>query len=126
MKKLIVTTMVLALSGLSPVLARGGGHGGGMHGGGMNVGGMNGGGMNVGGMNGGGTRTAMDSSLARPADPTVPPSLTPDARLIGTAPLPPHQQPTQFQAGTLNDNMYKPTPDEAALDKKIGSICKGC
>ncbi len=121
MKKLIVTTMVLALSGLSPVLARGGGHGGGMHGGGMNVGGMNGGGMN-----GGGMHNSMGFGLARPADPTVPPSLTPDARLIGTAPLPPHQQPTAPAARMANDNMYLPTPDEAALDKKIGSICRGC
>ena len=120
MRKLIVTTMVLALSGLSPVLARGGMHGGGMHGVGMN--GM---GMNAGGMNGGGMHT-MGLGLATPANPSVPPSLTPDARLIGSAPLPPHQQPTQFQAGTLNANMYQPTPDEAALDKKIGSICKGC
>ena len=115
MKKLIVTTIVLALSGLSPVLARGGMHGGGMHGVGINGIGMNGGGMHT-----------MGLGLTTPANPSVPPSLTPDARLVGTAPLPPHQQPTQLQAGTLNNSMYQPTPDETALDKKIASICKGC
>jgi hypothetical protein len=121
MRKLIVATMVLTLSGLSPVLARGGGHGGGM------VGGIHNGGM-IGGMHagmlGGGMHRSM-SALANPANPSVPPSLTPDPRLIGSAPLPPHQQP-RAAAGTVNASMYNPTPDEAALDKKIGSICKGC
>jgi hypothetical protein len=82
---------------------------------------MHGGGMNVGGMH-----SSMGFGLASPANPTVPPSLTPDARLTGSAPLPPHQQPTQFEAGAFNANAYKPTPEDAALDKKIGSICKGC
>ncbi len=81
MRKLIVATMVLTLSGLSPVLARGGMHGGGMLGSGM--------------------RHPMGFGLADPASPTVPPSLTPDPRLIGSAPLPPHQQPTPA-AGTVN------------------------
>ncbi|MEH2510120.1 hypothetical protein V1291_001474 [Nitrobacteraceae bacterium AZCC 1564] len=115
MRKLIVATMVLTLSGLSPALARGGMHGGGTLGG-----------MHGGGMLGAGMHHSMGLGLANPANPTVPPSLTPDPRLIGSAPLPPHQQPTPSAAGTLNENLYNPTPDEAALDKKIGSICKGC
>jgi hypothetical protein len=162
MRKLILTTMVLALFGLSPALARGGGgHGGGMHGGGMHApmsfglvspasptiptpGGMqSSGGMHtsmgsglappsnltvppLGGMHGGGGMRTSMGGLASPADPSVPPSLTPDARLTGSAPLPPHQQPTQSTTGMSNNNMYQPTPDEAALDRKIGSICKGC
>jgi hypothetical protein len=105
MRKLIVATMILTLSGLSPVLARGGMHSSGMLGGGMHH--------------------PMGFGLANPANPTVPPSLTPDPRLIGSAPLPPHQQPTPA-AGTINQSMYDPTPGEAALDKKIGNICKGC
>jgi hypothetical protein len=105
MQKLIVATLVLTLSGLSPVLARGGSHGGGMLGGGMHH--------------------PMGFGLANPADPTVPPSMSPDPRLIGSAPLPPHQQPTST-AGTVNQSMYNPTPAETALDKKIGSICRGC
>jgi hypothetical protein len=109
MRRLIVTTMVLALSGLSPVLARGGMHSGGMH--------------NSSGL---GPRSSSDNGLAAPADPTVPPSLTPDPRLTSGAPLPPHQQPTRADMGTLNENLDKPTPDEVALDKKIGNICKGC
>jgi hypothetical protein len=162
MRKLILTTMVLALSGLSPALARGGGgHGGGMHGGGMHApmafglvspasptiptpGGMQSGGAMhtsmgsglaspvnptvppLGGMQGGGGMRTSMGGLASPADPTVPPSLTPDARLTGSAPLPPHHQPTAPAAGTVGQSMYNPTPDEAALDRKIGSICKGC
>jgi hypothetical protein len=109
MRKLIVTTMVLALSGLSPVLARGGMHSGGMH--------------NPSGL---GPHSSSENGLATPADPTVPPSLTPDPRLTSGAPLPPHQQPTRADMGTLNENLDKPTPDEVALDKKIGNICKGC
>jgi hypothetical protein len=31
-------------------------------------------------------------SLMAPANPTVPPSLTQDPRLIGSAPLPPHRR----------------------------------
>lgn len=114
MRKLIVTTMVLVLSGLSPVLARGGMHSGGMHSGGMH---------NPSGL---GPHSSSENGLATPADPTVPPSLTPDSRLTSGAPLPPHQQPTRADMGTLNENLDKPTPDEVALDKKIGNICKGC
>ena len=119
MRKLIVTTMVLALSGLAPALARGGMHSGGMHGIGMHSGGMH-------NLSGFGPRTSSDSGLATPANPTVPPSLTPGARLTSGAPLPPHQQPTRPDMGTLHENLDNPTPDEVALDKKIGNICKGC
>lgn len=114
MRKLILATVVLTLSGLSPVLARGG-MSGGMHGGGM-----------MGGMHGGGMHNSMGFGLAAPANPTVPPALSPDPRLIGSAPLPPHQQPTRFGTRALNENLNTPSPDDAALDKKIGSICKGC
>ena len=69
MRKLIMATMIFVLAGLSASYARGGMHGGGMHGPGSNA-------------------------LMGPANPTVPPSLTPDARLIGSAPVPPHHQPT--------------------------------
>ncbi len=64
MRKLIMATVVFSLVGLSAGYARGGMHGSGMHG------------------------------LMAPANPAVPPSLTPDPRLTGTAPLPPHHQPT--------------------------------
>jgi hypothetical protein len=99
MRKLIVATVVFSLTGLSAGYARGGMHGSGMHGSGMHA-------------------------LMAPADPTVPPSLTPDPRLTGTAPLPPHQQPTS--AASVPDAMLKPTPDEIAVDRAIGNICRGC
>ena len=99
MRKLIIATAVFVLAGLSAADARGGMHGSGMPGSGM-------------------------QGLMAPANPTVPPSLTPDPRLTGTAPLPPHQQPTS--AAGVPDAMLKPTPDEIAVDRAIGNICKGC
>jgi hypothetical protein len=104
MRKLIIAIAVFVLAGLSAADARGGMHGSGMHGSGMHGVGMPG--------------------LMAPADPTVPPSLTPDPRLTGTAPLPPHQQPTS--AASVPDAMLKPTPDEIAVDRAIGNICRGC
>jgi hypothetical protein len=105
MRKLIIATTVFVLAGLPAVFARGGMHGSGMHGSGMHGSGMPG--------------------LMAPANPTVPPSLTPDPRLTGTAPLPPHQQPTSAGV-SVPDAMLKPTPDELAVDRAIGNICRGC
>jgi hypothetical protein len=104
MRKLFIATAVFVLAGLSAADARGGMHGSGMHGLGMHGSGMPG--------------------LMAPANPTVPPSLTPDPRLTGTAPLPPHQQPTS--AASVPDAMLKPTPDEIAVDRAIGNVCRGC
>ena len=78
MRKLIIATMIFVLAGLSASYARGGMHGGGMHGPGSHA-------------------------LMGPANPTVPPSLTPDARLIGSAPIPPHHQPTAADVSSLPD-----------------------
>ena len=101
MRKLIIATTVFVLAGLSAADARGGMHGTGMHGSGMH-------------------------GLMAPANPTVPPSLTPDPRLTGTAPLPPHHQPTSAGVSSVPDAMLKPTPEEAAVDRAIGNICRGC
>jgi hypothetical protein len=88
--------MVFALTGLSASYARGGMHGFGAHG------------------------------LLAPANPTVAPSLTSDPRIIGTAPLPAHHQPTSADVPSVPDAMVKPTPDELAVDRAIGNICRGC
>jgi hypothetical protein len=101
MRKLIMATLVFSLAGLSASYARGGMHGGGMRGGEM-------------------------QSLMTPANPAVPPSLTSDPRLIGTAPLPPHHQPTSADVPSTPDAMLKPTPEEIAVDRAIGNICRGC
>ena len=98
MQKLIIATLVL-LAGLSASYARGGMHGGGVHGGEM-------------------------QSLMAPANPTVPPSLTPDPRLIGSAPVPPHHQPTAADVSSLPT--LKLDPEDAAVDRAIGNICRGC
>jgi hypothetical protein len=42
-----------------------------------------------------GMHSAGTGALMASANPSVPPSLTPDARLTGSAPLPPHHQPTR-------------------------------
>ena len=100
MRKLIIATMIFVLAGLSASYARGGMHGGGMHGPGSHA-------------------------LMGPAN-NVPPSLTPDARLIGSAPIPPHHQPTAADVSSLPDALLKPTPEEEAVDRAIGNICRGC
>jgi hypothetical protein len=62
-------------------------------------------------------------SAARPANPSVPPSLTSNPRVTGTAPLPPHHQPRRGSAPAASD---KRDPEDIALDRKIKSICRGC
>lgn len=96
MRKLVIATVVFVLTGLPASYARGSMHGFGSHG------------------------------LMAPANPTVPPALTPDPRIIGTAPLPPHHQPTLADTPSVPDTTLKPTPGEVAVDRAIGNICRGC
>ncbi|MGO9360162.1 MAG: hypothetical protein ACLP1D_21245 [Xanthobacteraceae bacterium] len=63
------------------------------------------------------------SALMAPAAPSVPPSLTPDSRLTGFAPLP----PSHAMSGEPRKGFAPPSdPEEAKVDKMIMSICKGC
>ena len=96
MRKLVIATLVFLLAGLSASYARGGMHESGMH------------------------------ALMAPANPTVPPSLTPDPRLAGSAPLPPHHQPTTADVSSLPNPALKLDPEDAAVDRAIGNICRGC
>jgi hypothetical protein len=101
MRKLILAVAILTLAGSTYASARGGhghshGHIGHSH-------------MRHGGL--------------RPANPSVPPSLTSDARLTGDAPLPPHRQPKRGSSPTVSESRH---PDDVELDRKIGSICRGC
>ncbi len=66
MRTLIVVSSMLVLAGIPAGYARGGMHGG------------------------------SHSAMMAPANPSVPPSLTPDPRLTGSAPLP--SQPPRGQA----------------------------
>jgi hypothetical protein len=97
MRKWMTAATILALIGASPVLiypvsARGGMHG---HTG--------------------------SPALSAPANPTVPPSLTPDARLTGSAPVPgPH--PRMIADG----GNIKPDPEDAKVYRIVRSICRGC
>jgi hypothetical protein len=95
MRRLIIVTLLFTLAGLSASYARGGMHG-----------------HSAGG-------------LTAPANPSVPPSLTPDARLVGAAPLPPARQPISSDVAA-KEMLGKSDPEDAALDRKIGSICRGC
>jgi hypothetical protein len=101
MRKLIVVTMVFFIAGLPASFARGGMHGSGMHSPGM-------------------------LGLMAPANPAVPPSLTPDPRLTGTAPVPPHHQPTSADVSSHPNDTLKLDPEDAAVDRAIGNICRGC
>jgi hypothetical protein len=101
MRTLIVAAAILTLAGSPHAFARGGSHGGShghSHGHGRHGG-------------------------ARPANPSVPPSLTSDPRLTGAAPLPPHHQPRRGSAPVVSE---KRDPQDIALDRKIRSICRGC
>jgi hypothetical protein len=100
MRKLMITTAVLTMVAAAPALARhGSGHGHGHH-----------------------MHRHSQRALSAPANPSVPPSLTPDARLAGSAPLPARQQSTKAGASSPE----KLNPEDAKLDQKIKSICRGC
>jgi hypothetical protein len=73
-----------------------------------------------------GARSSSAGALLAPANPTVPPSLTPDPRLVGGAPLPPHNQPTRSDAALPPEALLRPTPEDAKVDRIVKSICRGC
>ena len=94
MRKLIVATAILVMAGISPGLARGGhGH----------------------------IRHSM-RALSAPANPSVPPSLTSDARLTGSAPLPSRHPMTSADTSSP----VKLDPEDAKLNQMIKNICRGC
>jgi hypothetical protein len=74
----------------------------------------------------GGMQRTGPSAASAAANPTVPPSLTPDPRLTGSAPLPPHHQPTRGDVAAIPEGSFKPDPEDARVDRLIGSICRGC
>jgi hypothetical protein len=101
MHRLIVTAAVLAMVGISPGFARGGhGHSGHGH-------------------SGHGHHSMR--ALSAPANPSVPPSLTSDPRLTGSAPL-----PSRREATAVPSTSEKLDPEDAKLDQMIKSICRGC
>jgi hypothetical protein len=101
MHRLIVTAAVLAMVGISPGFARGGhGHSGHSH-------------------TGHGHHSMR--ALSAPANPSVPPSLTPDPHLTGSAPL-----PSRRSAAADPSTPEKLDPEDAKLDQMIKSICRGC
>jgi hypothetical protein len=106
MRTLISLTAVLAMVAMSPAAARGGhghsGHGQAMH--------------------GHSTHGHSARALSTPADPTVPPSLTPDTRLTGSAPVPSRRRAEKANTSAPE----KRDPEDAKIDKRIRSICSGC
>jgi hypothetical protein len=69
----------------------------------------------------GGTAVAQITSNGSGA----PPSVAPNQRAGGTAPVG-HRQPRPTPALTAEENAAKLDAQEAALDRKIKSICRGC
>jgi hypothetical protein len=61
---------------------------------------------------------------AGPANPSVPPALTPDSRVIGNAPVG-HRQPRAADVPSSAESPADSAADKA-LDRKIKSICRGC
>jgi len=102
MRKLIITTaMLVVVVAVSPALARGG-HGHSSPGHSMH-------------------RHSL-RALSAPANPSVPSSLTPDARLTGSAPLPSGRQLKKADTSSPETR----DPEDVKLDQKIKSICRGC
>ena len=55
-------------------------------------------------------------------------SMTPDRRLIGSAPVG-HRQPRATDVPSENPasgDLEQISPEDAALDRKINNICRGC
>jgi hypothetical protein len=102
MRSLIVATAILAIAGIAPAFARGGhghGHHSRMHG-------------------------HSHRALSAPANPSVPPSLSSDARVTGDAPLPSRRK--SQGADTPAPSAATMDPEDAKLDQRIKSICRGC
>ncbi|HEY4203498.1 MAG TPA: hypothetical protein VGM35_00680 [Xanthobacteraceae bacterium] len=66
------------------------------------------------------------AALSAPANPSVPPSLTPDPRVVGSAPIPAEHPPTLAQVAALPGISTKPDPEDARVDRVINNICRGC
>jgi hypothetical protein len=112
MRKLIVTTVIAALAGPSVAVARGGSHGHSSHGHSSH------GHFSHGHF----SHSHSVRALSAPANPSVPPSLTSDPRLTGSAPLPSHHQMRRADLAAP----LKPDPQDAKVDKMIKNICRGC
>ena len=70
--------------------------------------------------------TGSATSSVEPASPTVPSSPTPDTRLIGSAPIG-HRQPRASDVPSENPNdLDYISAEDAAVDRKINNICRGC
>jgi hypothetical protein len=106
MRRVFLIAAFLVLAGSTATFARGGmhGHSGGMH-------------RHFGGGHSGG------GALSAAANPSVPPSLTSDPRLTGSAPLPPHHQLARADQPAVT---LKPDPEDVKVDHMIKSICRGC
>jgi hypothetical protein len=108
MRKLIVAAAILATAGISPGFARGGhGHG---HGHGLRHHSR--------------IHGPSRDALSAPANPSVPPSLSSDPGVTGGAPLPSRRK-------SRSANTPAPAPEnldteDAKLDQRIKSICRGC
>lgn len=59
------------------------------------------------------------------ANPSVPPALTPDSRVIGNAPVG-HRQPRASDVPSASEKNYTESAQDKELDRKIKSICRGC
>ncbi|ABD07655.1 conserved hypothetical protein [Rhodopseudomonas palustris HaA2] len=108
MRKLIIAATALTLASGGLALAQSGGSG---------SGGMSGGA-------GSGARSGGAGGVGGPANPSVPPALTKDQGVTGQAPVG-HRQPRRTDVPPER-SIDQVDPADAALDRKIKSICRGC
>jgi len=108
MRRLILAAAILAMAGITPCFARGGhGHG---HGHGLRHHSR--------------IHSPSRDALSAPADPSVPPALSSNAGFTGSAPL-----PSRRKARSANTPAPAPVnldTEDAKLDQRIKSICRGC
>jgi hypothetical protein len=72
--------------------------------------------------------TGSARSSAELASPTARSSMKPDTRLIGSAPVG-HRQPRPSDVSSENSassDLEHISAEDAALDRKINNICRGC
>jgi hypothetical protein len=71
-------------------------------------------------------QTTGSARSAELASPTVRSSMTPDTRSIGSAPIG-HRQPRASDVPSENPNdLDYISAEDAAVDRKINNICRGC
>jgi len=108
MRKLVVAAAILASAGISPCFARAGhGHGHGLR-------------------HHARIHSPSRDALSAPANPSVPPALSSNAGFTGSAPLPSRRKSRSANTPAPAPATANLDTEDAKLDQRIKSICRGC